>query len=278
MRYTILYNNGKYDSWRPFEEGDEGSENSVVSVTGHANPGTLTLEVSQYYGAEGCLRLTITQPVERALSTFGALLAADHYQEQTDNLLLTKPKQTQQIDDEIDLSNAELFCDSHHGIYVPQYFAQNIKRDMVEGVSAEDYAVLEKGPDHEHYWDAWADVLDNASVSDPVKGKCHLHQDGDLWIVPEPVTKFVLGHEFRPMDRQDWYGFAGAEAGSYICYVPVNEKFNTSTILILSPAGEVSEINYVGEEPDIGDDNHRDWKADNTDKIAWEHKTETKGG
>jgi hypothetical protein len=88
-------------------------------------------------------------------------------------------------DDGPNLENAELFCDGASGIYIPQRFAQEVTRKFVTGVSEEDYAVLEAGPDHEHYWDAWADVTDNAQINHPELGECYLYQDGDLWVVPK---------------------------------------------------------------------------------------------
>lgn len=89
-----------------------------------------------------------------------------------------------------DLSKATLFNTDRLGRYIPHHFAMSVDRSRVTGVSSEDYTVLEAGPDHEHYWDAWADVLDNAKITDPVQGECYLHHDGDLWVVPvekEPV-------------------------------------------------------------------------------------------
>jgi len=74
----------------------------------------------------------------------------------------------------------EMLVDSHHGIYVPQVFAETVRRDLFgETISAEDWAILESGPDHEHYWDAWDDVLMHAETADGVS----LYQDGDLWAV-----------------------------------------------------------------------------------------------
>ena len=82
------------------------------------------------------------------------------------------------------LENAELFASDHRGIYIPQFFAQAVFREAVQGVSDEQYAVLEAGPDHEHYWDVWDEVLGAAVINHPVLGACTLWQDGDLWVVP----------------------------------------------------------------------------------------------
>lgn len=86
--------------------------------------------------------------------------------------------------DELDLTHAELFADSNRGQYIPQFFAQAIDRDCVTSVTAEDWKTLEAGPDHDLYWDAWASVLDSATITDKDGKKYSLHQDGDLWLVP----------------------------------------------------------------------------------------------
>jgi len=87
-------------------------------------------------------------------------------------------------DDEIDLSDAELFADSNRGVYIPQHFAEAVMREYVTGISDKDYAVLEAGPDHEAYWDTWASVCDNAVLTTPQGKRMYLYQDGDLWGVP----------------------------------------------------------------------------------------------
>ena len=81
-----------------------------------------------------------------------------------------------------------LFCDGSSGIYIPQRFAREVVRECVTGVSDEDYETLERGPEpsNEWYWEAWEMVLNNAELTDTVTGvKYFLHQDGDLWALPE---------------------------------------------------------------------------------------------
>src|SRR5688572_15408478 len=84
MRITFIYNNGKYDSWRPFRPEDDGSENAIVEVTQHGRWQHFTIECDAFYSSGGICRLEITQHLDRALHTFGALLAADHLQEELD--------------------------------------------------------------------------------------------------------------------------------------------------------------------------------------------------
>ena len=83
-----------------------------------------------------------------------------------------------------------LYLDGSRGIYIPQDFALETKRECIEGVDDEALAILKEGPEHDFYWEAWDEVLDNAVLTDPVsKQHFTLHQDDDLWLVPE-------GYEF----------------------------------------------------------------------------------
>ena len=77
------------------------------------------------------------------------------------------------------VKQAELFSDSAKGIYIPQHFAESAIRDKFKYIDKEQWGILESGPETEHYWDVWDDVLSNAETD------CGgvLHQDGDLWIV-----------------------------------------------------------------------------------------------
>jgi hypothetical protein len=76
-----------------------------------------------------------------------------------------------------------------HGIYIPQIFAGSFaERDVtVTGVSAEDWAALEAGPDHIDYWEAWDNVLIDAKVK--IAGKVYsLYQEGDVWLIPDGMV------------------------------------------------------------------------------------------
>jgi hypothetical protein len=54
----------------------------------------------------------------------------------------------------------------------------------VEGVTREQFAILEEGPAHDDYWGTWDDILRDARVVDRAGNKYTLHQDGDLWFIP----------------------------------------------------------------------------------------------
>ena len=81
---------------------------------------------------------------------------------------------------------ADLYASDSRGVYIPQFFAQTIRRDLVSGVEPEDYQTLEAGPEPEnhYYWETWQHVCDHASISNPKGGPSgYLWQDGDLWII-----------------------------------------------------------------------------------------------
>jgi len=87
-------------------------------------------------------------------------------------------------DDENLLENALLLFDGNRGVYVPQHFAEEMNREFISGVTSEQWAILESGPDHEWYWEAWDEVTNNAVLHDPDHDDMYLWQDGDLWAVP----------------------------------------------------------------------------------------------
>ena len=78
-----------------------------------------------------------------------------------------------------------LWLSDARGIYIPRDFANSfVDRDKhVQNVSEENWQILED-PDHEWYWEAWDEVLQNAVVTDDEGTRFTLHQDGDLWLIP----------------------------------------------------------------------------------------------
>jgi hypothetical protein len=104
------------------------------------------------------------------------------------------------------------YASDRHGVYIPKYFAESIRRDRVRGVDAEQFDILLAGPDHEHYWDVWTEVLDNATV---VGDECtySMYQDGDLWLVPE-------GMEWNENTNGWEYPFEGESFTGPACWAP----------------------------------------------------------
>lgn len=82
-------------------------------------------------------------------------------------------------------NNSILLFDGASGIYIPQRFAEEIDLSKLGGVSQSDLDILRQGPDHSEYWDAWADTLDNAVLTDSNGQRFYLWQDGDVWAIPK---------------------------------------------------------------------------------------------
>ena len=79
-----------------------------------------------------------------------------------------------------------LWLSDARGQYIPRDFANSFddRATRVSGVSDEDWAILEAGPDHESYWDAWAQVEQDARVTDDEGNVFTIYQEGDCWLVP----------------------------------------------------------------------------------------------
>ena len=73
----------------------------------------------------------------------------------------------------------ELLVDDHHGQYIGQVFAETIKRELFPTITAEDWAILEAGPEHEEYFNVSAE-LDQHETEDGVSLWWH---EGALWAV-----------------------------------------------------------------------------------------------
>ena len=75
--------------------------------------------------------------------------------------------------------NVKCIVSDGFGIYVPQAFIQGSWfEDFKESLDPEDVKIIQEGPEHEHYWEAWEDILWNAKTED---GRI-LYQDGDLFM------------------------------------------------------------------------------------------------
>lgn len=113
-----------------------------------------------------------------------------------------------------------VWLDSGRGQYLPKAFAECWKdRDAtVKGVHSEDWQILEKGPEHEHYWEAFDSVLDHA--------KCHLDEgkpyipfltdNGDLLLVRQGWRECE--------DCGEWYDTAPEDADDFRCSVCIEKE------------------------------------------------------
>ena len=124
----------------------------------------------------------------------------------------------------------ECLIDNHHGIYIPKIFAQEYGA-KAKGIKSEDLEILEAGPEHEHYWDAWDDVLRDAilvsdtgteyrletgeGAPDLMLIPAHWEHDDILgWCVPESDTlrRYDLpSHWASAIFNGDYSGLSDAE-------------------------------------------------------------------
>lgn len=83
------------------------------------------------------------------------------------------------------METMECLIDGHHGIYVPQVFAESYNPETWTGVMFRE--ILKQGPDHKDYWDAWDYTLNEAVHTDENGQKWTLYhgESGDLFIVHE---------------------------------------------------------------------------------------------
>lgn len=83
----------------------------------------------------------------------------------------------------------ELLVDDHHGIYIAQIFCESYSAYITNMSEVkEDFDICLQGPDHEEYWDAWDNLIDNVQFTNDRNEKytiCNLEESGDLWAIPE---------------------------------------------------------------------------------------------
>ena len=90
--------------------------------------------------------------------------------------------------------------DSAHGSYVPQAFIELYDTDAWH-VKPADVEILRAGPDHELYWETWANVEDRAYLVDDGR-TYHLHQDGALFAIAYDA---LTDDEYRDFFGEDRY-------------------------------------------------------------------------
>lgn len=79
-----------------------------------------------------------------------------------------------------------LLVSDGHGIYIPQIFIRQYLECIIKDtIRQDDIYILQSGPEHDWYWDAWDAVLDNAVLVDEYGTRWTLYQNGDLWAIKE---------------------------------------------------------------------------------------------
>ena len=88
--------------------------------------------------------------------------------------------------------------DSARGSYVPQAFI-DLYDAAAWGITPADVEILRAGPDHELYWETWANVEDRAYLVD--NGRTFtLYLDGDLFAV---AIDAMTDEEYRDFFGED---------------------------------------------------------------------------
>lgn len=81
------------------------------------------------------------------------------------------------------LPKIELLLSESRGNYIPRDFIEMIESQPEwKGITEENKEILLYGPDHDWYWEAWEEVLNNAHITIN-KRKYTLYQYGDLFAV-----------------------------------------------------------------------------------------------
>lgn len=94
-----------------------------------------------------------------------------------------------------------LILSDARGVYIPQNWAEMYGTAALNedcGIQADDVATCLEGPDAEWYWDAWTSILDSYAHKDAQGVTWILHQDGDVWEVPDTLSE-VESDEFYGM-------------------------------------------------------------------------------
>lgn len=85
-----------------------------------------------------------------------------------------------------DAGYIELLLDGARGVYIPRDAARELNW-VPNTASPQDLKILESGPDHEWYWEAWETVLDNGKLMSSNGSYWTLYQDGDLFAIREDI-------------------------------------------------------------------------------------------
>jgi len=85
--------------------------------------------------------------------------------------------------------NVKCIVNDGFGIYVPQAFIEGCWfKDFEKSLDPEYVKIIQEGPDHKHYWEAWQDILWNAMTED---GRILCH-DGDLFMgTPDEIDAWL---------------------------------------------------------------------------------------
>ena len=80
-----------------------------------------------------------------------------------------------------------LVLNDAHGVYIPQLWCSDVTEEQCSTLHIQwsDVRCCQSGPDEEWYWESWQSILDTCHMTDDSGTTWRLHQDGDLWEVPD---------------------------------------------------------------------------------------------
>lgn len=151
------------------------------------------------------------------------------------------------------LPQAELFLDDHRGVYIPRDFARSVKRDLVTGVSDDQYATLEN-PECDLYWEVWDEVCSEAVLTTADGVRYHLYQDGALWLVPDGMAMDDHGAWYWPVNVGDRLIATGPGKSLTLetgwIYTVIDVSDDSKTMDLESPP---LDLTIAALAPDLGD-------------------------
>ena len=104
------------------------------------------------------------------------------------------------------MSGIELVISDGNGIYIPQLFAEIIRRGegsgSWQGYDEKELKTLEEGPEAEWYWEAWQGVVDNTTFTDSNGDIWCFYQDGDLFAY---CDRLMTDEEYKDFFGEDRY-------------------------------------------------------------------------
>ena len=74
--------------------------------------------------------------------------------------------------------------DGHHGVYIPQVFAERLP----EWCEGDEEAILRAGPEHELYWDVW----DEVSYKERADQILYTGESGDIFILSDSPMQALI--------------------------------------------------------------------------------------
>ena len=77
----------------------------------------------------------------------------------------------------MEIKHFECVVDGHHGVYIPQIFAEQYP----EWLDDEEREILLAGPEHEDYWDVWDEVTSREFEDQSL----YLGESGDVFILTD---------------------------------------------------------------------------------------------